>query len=91
MNVNFEVLDFIAIQKKKPKSVSGTPARAMIYVQFANTCDATVGMALVGGSLANQEVPAGLRVSFSESSVADERKKYTDDKKNDILDDNHTL
>ena len=58
--------DCIAIRKKKEKKDNPTaPSRAMIFLEVGSISDALVGMALVGGSLATKDIPAGLRVSFT--------------------------
>ena len=48
-------------------------------------------MALVGGSMASKDVPAGLRVSFSESNVGAERKKVEENKKMEVAGNNEPL
>ena len=48
-------------------------------------------MALVGGSMASKDVPAGLRVSFTESNVSAERKKVEENKKMEVAGNNEPL
>ena len=48
-------------------------------------------MALVGGSLASKDVPAGLRVSFTETNVSAERKKVEENKKMEVAGNNEPL
>jgi len=76
-NKGVKVTDYIAIRKKKEKKDNPTaPSRAMIFLEVGSISDALVGMALVGGSLATKDIPAGLRVSFTDGSVEEERNKY---------------
>jgi hypothetical protein len=37
-------------------------------------------MALIGGAFASKDVPAGLRVSFTEDNIREERKKVEENK-----------
>merc|ERR1719219_3379488 len=85
VNKGVEVTDCIAVRKKKEKVKEGNtaPSRAMVFLEVASISDALIGMALVGGSLATKDIPAGLRVSFTDGSVADERKKYKEGGKGD--------
>ena len=48
-------------------------------------------MALVGGSMASKDIPAGLRVSFTESNVGAERKKVEENKKMEVAGNNEPL
>ena len=48
-------------------------------------------MALVGGSLASKDVPAGLRVSFTEANISGERKKVEENKKMEVAGNNEPL
>ena len=48
-------------------------------------------MALVGGSLASKDVPAGLRVSFTEANISEERKKVEEKKKMEVAGNNEPL
>ena len=48
-------------------------------------------MALVGGSLASKDVPAGLRVSFTEANISAERKKVEENKKMEVAGNNEPL
>jgi len=76
-NKGVKVTDCIAIRKKKEKKDNPTaPSRAMIFLEVGSISDALVGMALVGGSLATKDIPAGLRVSFTDGSCEEERNKY---------------
>ena len=48
-------------------------------------------MALVGGSMASKDIPAGLRVSFTESNISAERKKVEENKKMEVAGNNEPL
>jgi hypothetical protein len=84
VNKGVAVTDAIAIRKKKEKKDNPTaPSRAMVFLEVASISDALVGMALVGGSLSTEGIPAGLRVSFTDGSVVEERNKYSEGGKGD--------
>ena len=63
----------------------------MVFLEVATTSDALLGMALVGGALASEDIKAGLRVSFTDSSVSEERKKYEDNKYMKVADNDQPL
>merc|ERR550534_3601207 len=73
-NKGVPVQDMIAIKKQKSSGKIKQSA-AVVFIQVANTSDALIAMALVGGSMASKDIPAGLRVSFTESNISAERKK----------------
>ena len=84
--------DMIAICKKREKSFAkSVSSSAAVFIQVANTSDALIAMALVGGSLASRDVPAGLRVSFTEANISAERKKVEEDKKMELAGNNEPL
>ena len=75
-------VDIVGIKKLKEKDVSpDTPSRAYIFVDFKDISDATLCLALIGGATAGPPNPAGMRISFCESSVEAERTKNEADKK----------
>ena len=78
VNFGLRVLDMVAIKKMKERNkdnAPSTPSRAIIFLQFKNQADAIIGLALANGSGSSSDIPAGLRVSFTETSVAAERAK----------------
>ena len=80
----------IAIKRQKSSGKVKNSA-AVVFIQVANTSDALIAMALVGGSLASRDVPAGLRVSFTEANISAERKKVEEDKKMELAGNNEPL
>ena len=88
---NVKVLDILSVKKCRDKQEPETPSRAMVFVQVANASDAMLALALIGGAWATPVVPAGLRVSFTDSNVARERSKFAADKKMEVLDGNQAL
>ena len=48
-------------------------------------------MALIGGAFASKDVPAGLRVSFTEANISAERKKVGENKKMEVAGCNEPL
>jgi len=91
-NKGVPVQDMIAILKKKEKSsAKSVSSSAVVFIQVANTSDALIAMALVGGSLASKDVPAGLRVSFTEANISAERKKVEENKEMEVAGNNEPL
>ena len=81
-----QVKDILAVKKRKEKpGLPTAPSRALLFVDFHQTSDALVAMGLVGGAWATEHLPAGLRVSFTESSVSMEKAKLVDNTKMEIL------
>jgi hypothetical protein len=92
-NSGVEIKDFFAVKKRKEKvdPNPSSPSRAMLFIQLKNKSDSVIGMSLVGGALSSSAIPAGLRVSFTESSVLAEREKNANNTKMEILDNNQPL
>jgi len=91
-NKGVPVQDMIAIRKKREKSsAKSVSSSAVVFIQVANTSDALIAMALVGGSLASKDVPAGLRVSFTEANISAERKKVEENKEMEVAGNNEPL
>lgn len=81
-----QIKDMLVVKKCKEKPGQPTaPSRALLFVEFHQTSDALVGMGLVGGSWATEHLPAGLRVSFTDSSVNGEKAKLIDNNKMETL------
>ena len=81
-----QIKDMLVVKKCKEKPGQPTaPSRALLFVEFHQTSDALVGMGLVGGSWATEHLPAGLRVSFTDSSVNGEKAKLVDNNKMETL------
>ena len=92
VNAGVSVLDIIAVRKKKEReSPPNAPSRAMVFVQVKNQSDALIGMALLGGSAACPAVPAGFRISFSETTVKTEREKVLNNAKMEVAAHNQPL
>jgi len=89
-NKGVPVQDMIAIKRKKSSGKIKISA-AVVFLQVANTSDALIAMALVGGSMASKDIPAGLRVSFTESNISAERKKVEENKKMEVAGNNEPL
>ena len=70
-----QVLPIKKMKERNKDNAPSTPSRAIIFLQFKNQADAIIGLALANGSGSSSDIPAGLRVSFTETSVAAERAK----------------
>ena len=87
-----KIKDILAVKKRKEKpGQPNAPSRALLFVDFYETSDALIGMGLVGGSWATPDLPAGLRVSFTDSSVQAEKAKLDGNSKNEMLATNQPL
>ncbi len=81
-----QVKDILVVKKRKEKpGQPSAPSRALLFVEFHQVSDALVGMGLVGGSWATEHLPAGLRVSFTDSNVNSEKAKLVENTKMETL------